>query len=136
MRLIDKDINIIACVAVLICPFKLVNHRQNQAALVGLQKLLQCRLTIGAPGGDILLLHFAEQSFDPAFHLAFELGAVDNYDDSGVPEPLLLFENEPRRGEQRESLARALGMPDKTSILRGICTALQDRVDRAALMLA
>ena len=86
--------------------------------------------------GDVLLLHLAEQPLDPALQLAFELGAVDDEDHRRVLEALLVFEDQPRGGEQREGLARALRVPDQAARLGRIGAALDDRVDGAALVLA
>ena len=83
------------------------------------EQLLQLGLRVRPPHRDVLLLHLAEQPLDPALQLPFELGAVDDQDHGRVLEPLLLLEDQPRRGQQGEGLARALRVPDEAALLAG-----------------
>ena len=136
MRLVDEDVDVVAGAAVLPDRLKLVDHRDDQAAKIRIEQLLQFGLGVGALGGDVLLLHFAEQSLDPALHLAFEFGAIDDEDHRRVLEPLLLSSRiSLRRGQQREGLARSLRVPDEAARLCRIGASGHDRVDGAALML-
>jgi hypothetical protein len=50
-----------------------------------------------------------------------------------VLEPLLLFENQPRRSEEREGFARALRMPDEAAGFGRIGAAIDNSVDSATL---
>ena len=71
-----------------------MNHRNDQAAKIGVEQLLQFRLGVGALDRDVLLLHLAEQPLDPALELSFQLGAVDHEDHRRVLEPLLFFQDQ------------------------------------------
>ena len=51
-------------------------------------------------------------------------------------EALLLLQDQPRRGQQGEGLARALGVPDKAAFFGGVLAARDNLVDRDALVLA
>ena len=136
MRLVDEDVDVVAGVRVLIDPLELVDHRQDQTALVGLEQVLDLRLGVRPPDRDVLLLHLAEQLLDPALELPFELGAVDDEDDGRVLEALLVFEDQPRGGQQGEGLARALRVPDEPALLCRVLAARDDLVDGDTLVLA
>ena len=135
MGLVDEDEDVVARARVLPDRLELVNHRDDQAAEVGVEKLLKLGLGVRSAHRDVLLLHFAEHALDPALQLPFELGPIDDEDHGGVLEALLLFEDQLRGREQRERLARALRVPDEAARLGRVGAARDDRVDGAPLML-
>lgn len=115
---------------------ELVDHRDHQAAKIRIENFLQFGLGVGAPGRDILLLHFAEQALDPALQLPFKLGAIDDEDHRRVLKLILPFEDQLGGGEQREGLTGALRVPDEAARLLRVSAARNDCVDGPALMLA
>ena len=66
MRFVDEDVDVVPRVRVLIDPLEFVDHRNDQATLVGLQLILNLALGVRSPHRDVLLLHLAEQLLDPA----------------------------------------------------------------------
>ena len=136
VRLVDEHEDVVACVGVLLDALELVDHGQDQAAPVGREQIPQ-----GGPGmrmldRDILLLHLAEQPFDPAPELSFQIGTVHDDDHRRRVEVVFAFQDQARRGQQRKRLAGALRMPDQPAAFGRRGAAFHDAVHRAALMLA
>ena len=115
---------------------ELVDHRDDQAAAIRIEDVLQVVLALGSLDMDVGGLHLAEQAVHPPLKLALQLVAVDDEDDGGVVEAGLVLEDLPGSGQKREGLARALGMPDEATGLLGVGAAGDDLVDRLALVLA
>ena len=82
------------------------------------------------------MLHLAEQPFDPAPELSFQVGAVHDDDHRRRVEVVFAFQDQARRGQQRKGLAGALRMPDQPAAFGRRGAAFHDAVHRAALMLA
>ena len=59
MRLVNKNEDIVAHAAVFADSLKLVNHRDDQPAKIGIEQTLELGLGIGALGDDVEGLHFA-----------------------------------------------------------------------------
>src|SRR5690606_22438366 len=114
---------------------ELVDHRDDQAAKVAIEEALKLGLAVRSLGRDVLVLHLAEQALDPPLELTLELGAIDDEQHRRVLEALFVLKDEARRGEQREGLARALGVPDEATRLLRVGAAVDDSVDGALLVL-
>ena len=59
VRLVDEHVDIVAGIGVLLDTLELVDHRKDQAALVGLKQFTKFGLGAGTPHCNILLLHLA-----------------------------------------------------------------------------
>ena len=136
MRLVDEHVDVVAGVGVLLDALELVDHGQDESTLVRFQQLAKFGPGARTPDRDVLLLHLAEQPFDPTPELSFELHPVHDHDYRGGTEPILSFEDQASGGQQREGLAGALRVPDEPAPLRMRGATLDDAVDRAALVLA
>ncbi len=136
VRLVNEHEDIRPGAAVLPDRLELVDHRDDEPTEVPIQQLLQLRLRVRTGHGDVLLLHFAEQALYPTFELAFKLGSIDDQHYRSVVEPGLVLEDQPRRGQQRECLARPLRVPDEATGLLRVRAPLDDRLDRPSLVLS
>ena len=136
VRLVDEHVDVVTSVGILLQPFELVDHGQDQPALVGSEQLPELGLGTRTPDRNVLLLHLAQQPLDPALELSFQFHPVHHHDHCRRAELLLSFQDQARCGEQREGLAGALRMPDESPLLRRLQAALDDAVDCAALVLA
>ena len=123
-------------VGVLLNALEFVDHGQDQAAFVGFEHVSEGVFGVCAPHGNVLLLHFAEQAFNPFLELAFEFSAI--YDDhhGWRVEPILVFQNQACGGEQGKGFAGSLGVPYQPATPGWFGAAFDDAVDCAALMLA
>jgi len=92
--LVDEDVNVLPGVSVFVDSLELMDHRDDQAAFIGLDEILHLGLGVGPPDRDILALHLAEELLDPALKLAFELGAIYHQDDGGILEARLVLKNQ------------------------------------------
>ena len=136
MCLVDEYVHVVAGIGVFLQSLEFVDHGQDQAALVGFEHLSQGGLGVGTPYGDVLLLHLAEQAFNPALELPFEFRPVHYYYHGRCAELVLAFQDQTSGREQGEGLARALGMPYKSALFRWLGAALDDAVHGSALVLA
>ena len=136
VRLVDEHVDAAARVGVPVEVLKLVDQRQDQAALVGGEQLAQRLPGVRAPHRYLLLLHLAEQPLHPLLELAFELGAVHHHDHGRVAEPLGALQDQPRGGEQGKGLARPLRVPDQAAPLGRLGAPFDDALHGAALVLA
>ena len=135
VRLVDEHVDVVAGIGVLLDALELMDHGENQAALVGSKQIPEFALGVRTPDWNILLLHLAEQPLDPALELSFKLRPVHDHDDRRRAEPVLALQDQARGSEQRKGFAGTLRMPDQPATSRRLLATLDDAVDRAALML-
>ena len=130
VRLVHQHDNVGARTHVGVDAVELVNHRDDQPAVVGAQDAAQVLLALGH-------LHGADAvGRDVAEELRLQLVAVHQHDHRGLLLALHVAEQLGRDGNHGQGLAAALGVPDEAPALGRMPHPLDDLLDRARLVLA
>ena len=80
VRLVDEHVDGVAGIGVRLDALELVDHGQDEAAPVGFEQGLEVGSGIRSPDRNVLVLHVAEQPFDPVLELPLQFRSIHHHE--------------------------------------------------------
>lgn len=120
MRLVNQHKEIRAFATVLPDVLELVNHGDDEAEKILVEKFLKPRPRLGVGDFDLAALHLPDHLFNPSGQLPFQLVTVNDQHHGRAREVLPVLQDEPGRRNHRERLAGPLRVPDEAGLFRRV----------------